>query len=90
MFALFKRQYKNSWSYFKQNYKPEKINCNALVIHAKHDEVVFINQSKTFFEKFAGVKEFHVLAKADHHLTRESYKQETSIIIDRWLKKNYL
>ncbi len=81
------KRYKENWKYFKQQYKPKKINCKTLVIHARHDEVVFISQSNSFFRKLGGKKEFHILEKGDHNLTQESTKQETADVIDRWLKK---
>jgi len=85
LLVLFKREYKDTWNYFNKNYKPEKIRCNTLIIHAKHDEVVFISQSQGFYKKVKGKKELYILENADHHLTREEYKQETAEEIDKWL-----
>ena len=89
IFALFRKSYRDIWEYLKKYYKPEKIKCSALVIHAKHDEVVSISQSKKFFQKLSGKKEFYVLENADHHLTRDSYKQEIAIVVDQWIRKNF-
>ncbi|HSA84203.1 MAG TPA: alpha/beta hydrolase [Patescibacteria group bacterium] len=88
LLVIFNKQYKKSWNYFKQNYQPEKINCKVLVIHAQHDDVVFIAQSKTFFNKLAGKKEMYISESADHHLSSAADKQEIAEVIDRWLKKD--
>ena len=72
--------------FFKKNYKPEKLICTMLVIHAKNDKEVFLSQSKDFFKRVAGPKELYILENADHHLTHESYRQEVATAIDRWLR----
>ncbi len=87
LIAFFPSKYRDAWQFFKKNYQPEKITCDVLVIHAKHDNQVFISQSKDFFKKVSGRKTFHVLEKGDHHLTKESYRQEVAETIDSWLKK---
>lgn len=87
LIALFGGSNKNNWRYFKKYYKPEKMKCNALIIHAKHDDTVFVSQSKKFFKQFGGRKQFFILEKADHNLTKPESKNETAKVIDQWLRK---
>lgn len=86
LMALFRPQVKTAWKFLKENYQPEKVTCPTLVIHAKYDKEVLIAQSQDFFKRVTGKKAFHVLENADHHLTRESYRQEIAVTIDHWLK----
>lgn len=84
--SFFIPSYRKIWKYLQKNYQPENIMCDTLVLHAKHDEGVSFAQSQEFFKKIAGKKEFHILENADHHLTKESYRQEVADVIDKWLK----
>jgi alpha-beta hydrolase superfamily lysophospholipase len=86
--ALVKKSYKDIWSYLQNNLTPEKITIPTLIMHALPDRTVAISQSRDFYEKLATrKKELYVLQDADHHLTKESYRQEVADVVDTWLKK---
>ena len=87
LFVFFKKQYQKEWKYFKKNYQPQKIRGRVLVMHARYDTDVSLVQSKNFFQKLSGKKEFYLLEKADHQLTREADRQETAEVVYRWLQE---
>lgn len=83
---LFNTNDRITWSYLKNEYKPEIISKDTLIMHGGNDNEVFISQSKDFYRKVKGGKKFYILKNADHHLTRDEYRQETAEEIDKWLK----
>lgn len=87
--CLFNASYRDAWKFLKKNYLPKKIICDTLIIHARYDKAVFSSQSEDFFNKVSGNKELILLDEGDHHLTRDTYRQETVESIDRWLKNRF-
>lgn len=87
--ALFKKQYQRPLKFFKNNYIPEKISSDILVIHVRHDKESLLGQSRDFFKRAGGRKEFQILENGDHHLTKEEYRQEVAEVIDKWLRKQH-
>ena len=83
---LFNTTDRNTWSYLKNEYVPEILSKDSLILHGGNDKEVFISQSKDYYKKVKGNKKFYILKSADHHLTHEKYRQETAEQIDKWLK----
>jgi len=88
LMVFLKKEYRNNWKYFKDNYKPEDLICNTLIIHCVNDEEVSYVQSKEFFKKAGGKKELYLVGKGDHHLTKDAYRQEIAEKINQWIKAN--
>lgn len=78
---------KKFWRFYKEQFRPERITVPVLVIHSKADKDVSMMQSKVFFTKLSGPKEFHTLETSDHNLQPGD---EIDAIVSRihgWLKR---
>lgn len=73
------------WKFYKDNYRPDQVTMPALVIHSRSDKEVLIAQSKDFFTRLAGPKEFKELKDADHNLYTGDEIDTVVTTIDEWL-----
>lgn len=89
-FQLLRRvhpKYRDVWHFFQHSFRPSQIQVPTLVIHSIVDNTVLINQSREFYRRLTGPKQFAELESADHELTLPGNTDEVVTIIDRWLSK---
>lgn len=84
--TLASAHHRKIWDFYRHEYQPEQITVPTLVMHSTADTVVSAAQSRDFYERLGGPKQFVDLSPADHHLSSDIYTTRVVNEIDDWLK----
>lgn len=80
-------KHRKFWQFYKQQFRPHELALPVLVIHSIADKHVSIKQSRDFFARLPGPKEFRTLKTSDHNL-KPLIEVDTIVqMIDKWLSR---